>query len=160
MSERVIEHRIDKTGWDDGPWISEPDRLQWRTEAGLPGLIVRNHFGSLCGYAAVPPDHPLHSRKYEAIDVDVHGGLNYSDCCMETGPVCHVPDPGEPADVWWFGFDCGHAWDLQPGLAARERGLSDFPQNLYDRLRASETYRDLAYVRAEVESLARQLVKS
>lgn len=33
----------------------------------------------------------------------VHGGLTYSDRCHDD--ICHVPAPGEPDDVWWFGFD-------------------------------------------------------
>jgi hypothetical protein len=41
-----------------------------------------------------------------------------------------------------LGFDCSHAGDLSPG-----RG----PQFSHER------YRDVAYVRAEVESLAAQL---
>lgn len=48
---------VDKTSWPPGPWHDEPDRLQWKTAAGLPGLLVRHsRLGHLCGYAAVPPE--------------------------------------------------------------------------------------------------------
>lgn len=64
--------------------------------------------------------------------------------------ICHRPDPGEPDDVWWFGFDCGHAFDASPGMKQfrEEHGLE------FDR---GDTYRDLPYVASEVQSLAEQL---
>lgn len=52
---------------------------------------------------------------------------------------------GEPDDVWWLGFDCSHPGDLSPMFVRQWRKLR-WP------------YRDLAYVRAEVESLATQAV--
>lgn len=75
--------------------------------------------------------------------VNVHGGLTYSAPCQDV--ICHEPGEGEPDDVWWFGFDCGHYLDFAPEL---------------DRLvRMSEpgTYRDRAYVEGEVTKLAHQL---
>lgn len=86
--------------------------------------------------------------------VEVHGGLTFADACDDgdegTG-ICHVPEPGRPDDVWWFGFDCSHLNDLRPGSLALDRELG---------LRGSDpgdVYRDQAYVTGEVESLARQL---
>lgn len=150
----VKEHVIDRTSWTSGPWDSEPDRIQWKTAAGLPGLIVRNYSGALCGYAAVPPGHPLHGADYDDARVDVHGGLTYADACREDGPICHVPEPGEPDDVWWFGFDCNHYQDLAPGLDATLRKVGHEPTRI-----GGEVYRTIDYVTAEVESLARQLVE-
>jgi hypothetical protein len=49
-------------------------------------------------------------------------------------------------EYWWFGFDCAHANDLQPGSVAGR--TFDWQQ-----------YRDIAYVKDEVESLASQLKK-
>lgn len=159
----------DKSEWGDGPWQDEPDKAQWIDEAtGLDCLIVRNDMGALCGYVGVPPDHPWHGVGYndcrndpQRCDgddiicdcrpdqvVDVHGGLTFSAACREsTDPsqgICHVPEPGRPADVWWFGFDCAHAHDFLPGRLM-------FPSDW------SDTYRTVGYVRAEVASLARQL---
>ena len=41
---------------------------------------------------------------------------------MEDAPeksgICHIPDQGEPDDVWWLGFDCLHGGDLAPGMMA------------------------------------------
>jgi hypothetical protein len=129
--------------WGAGPWQSEPDRAEWMTEAGLPGLIVRNHMGALCGYVAVPPGHPLHGKHYGEVDVSCHGGLTYAEACH--GDICHKAAPGEPDNVWWFGFDCAHAFDLVPAVHAC------FPMPV------PVTYRDLAYVKEEVEDLAGQL---
>lgn len=99
--------------------------------------------GAWCGYVAVPPGHALHGRGYDDPDVDVHGGLTYADACH--GPICHVPKPGEPDDVWWFGFDCAHAWDMSPGSLQFHRPMPD------------EVYRTVEYARRETESLAEQL---
>jgi hypothetical protein len=150
-------------GLPDGPWKSEPDKVQWiDTATGLDCLIVRN--AALCGYVGVPPEHPWHGKGYsECLNgcgedsycyehspdaaVRVHGGLTFADGCNEAKPdhVCHVPAPGRPGDVWWFGFDCGHGGDLTP-LSLK-----------YEPLFGDETYKDIPYVRAEVEALAEQL---
>lgn len=102
----------DKRNWRPGPWINEPDRVEWR-HRGLPCLIVRNHTGALCGYVAVPPGHPAHGAGYDSVNVDVHGGLTFANHCdtSERALICHTPEPGEPDDVWWLGFDCAHYGD-------------------------------------------------
>jgi hypothetical protein len=139
--DKTTETRFDipKEKWPPGPWHKEPDRLDFE-HAGLPCLALRNHFGVWCGYAAVPPGHRLHGQHYDGPDVTVHGGLTYAGPCSDS--VCHTPKPGEPDNVWWFGFDCGHGWDLTPANPLRF---------------GDETYRDLAYVRHEIERLAEQL---
>jgi len=143
---------LPKSEWGDGPWQTEPDRVEWR-HAGLPCLIRRSPgvTGVWCGYVAVPPGHPAHGAGYDDVAVDVHGGLTYAgDCDGDEGVgICHVPRPGEPADVYWLGFDCGHAFDICPALEARYRDLATRDQ----------VYRDLAYVTAETESLAEQLAE-
>jgi hypothetical protein len=48
--------------------------------------------------------------------------------------------------VWWFGFDCHHAWDLAPGMPANF--LIDF---------GDAVYRTLEYVTNETNCLASQL---
>ena len=155
-----MEH--DKATWGDGPWQQEPDRAEWE-HAGLPCLAVRNQFGVWCAYAAVPPGHRLHGQPYETPDVGVHGGLTYADRC--SGDICHTPRPGEPEDVWWFGFDCGHFSDFMPASHARTRYLGPpFENTDYDHARAAaaarfdvEVYRTLDYVRDETNQLAEYL---
>lgn len=148
---------VDKSSWGPGPWQDEPDKMQWvDPETDLDCLIVRSPgvTGALCGYVGVPPGHPAHGAHYDSVDVDVHGGLTYAALCQESLPedrgVCHVPAPGRPADVYWLGFDCAHAWDLAPAMASREFALDLSPV-------PGEVYRDIAYVTGEVTRLARQL---
>lgn len=150
---------IDKSGWDRGEWDDEPDKMQWQDEAtGLACLIHRGPSGSLCGYVGVPPGHPLYGADYNNVDVSVHGGLTFADKCQgeaENGRgICHVPGPGEPDSVWWFGFDCAHALDYSPAYSVRYRG------NPIVARRAYETYRTLAYVREQVTHLAAQIARS
>ena len=153
-----INPEMDRTGWPAGPWDSEPDKVSWTDEAtGLPCLIVRPnpHFGGLCGYVAVEPGHPWHGKDHDALDVDVHGGLTFSASCADDEPiekaVCHVPEPGKPGDVWWFGFDCGHAWDVQPAMLAR------YPEFGFEPRGFGASYKTVAFVRHECEQLAQQL---
>jgi hypothetical protein len=164
MGDESTDRVVDKSTWGEGPWQSEPDRFEWRAEGSrYPALIVRGEAtGALCGYVGVPPGHPLHGREYAAIDVDVHGGLTFGGAC--SGHICHVAKPGEPDDVWWFGFDCGHGFDLMPALEARlARHRAPGHQARQAELNALTpdgllgAYKPLAYVRAEVESLAQQL---
>jgi len=150
MTTETIEHKLNRTGWPAGPWDKEPDKLNWTTKAGLPGMIVRNRLGALCGYVAVNPGHPLYEKDYEVPDVNVHGGLTYANACQ--GVICHVPEPGQPDNVWWFGFDCGHYMDYMPGMAA-----SAARAGIPDDHELGAHYRTVPYVRREVESLAKQL---
>jgi hypothetical protein len=54
----------DKAAFGPGPWQEEPDKIQWLDDAtGLPCLVVRNDWGTLCGYVGVGPGHPLYEVK-------------------------------------------------------------------------------------------------
>ena len=173
-----IETYMDKSDWPDGPWTDEPDKAEWTDEAtGLPCLIVRGPMGALCGYVGVGKDHPLHGAGYSdnvnvpqeeferpignigsvvtlisAVNADqetgtmplncvikAHWGLNYASECV--GRICHAG--GEK--VWWFGFDCGHCDDVTPSSLKRYPSFH------------GQVYRDVAYVKAEVELVAGQL---
>lgn len=63
---------------------------------------------------------------------------------MRQRTVCHIPAPGGPDHVWWFGFDCSHCNDMAPG---------------YDSGRSRGIYRTLAYVEQQCASLAAQLAR-
>jgi len=137
----------DRPSWGDGPWANEPDRAEWEHN-GLPCITHRGGNGAWCGYVGVPPTHPLHGKRYGEVDLEVHGGLTYSDACH--GHICHTPKPGEGDDVWWFGFDCAHAFDLCPTIDAKMRDyiFHGIPEGHYWTLEE---------VRAEVNQLADQL---
>lgn len=145
-----------------GPWDDEPDYKSWTDEStGLPCLIVRNRFGTLCGYVGVTKGHIFYERSYSSYResdpergespedrIEVHGGLTYSGECQVN--VCHEPELGASHDVWWFGFDCGHAWDISPFMIKldAEHGFPPTP---------GQTYRDIAFVEGECAGLAKQL---
>jgi hypothetical protein len=139
---------VDKSSWGPGPWQDEADKIQWQDEpTGLPCLVVRGPVGALCGYVGVSEGHPAFRKEYGSVDVECHGGLTFSDFCAdaedESSHICHVPAPGEPDHVWWFGFDCAHCWDLSPTMA---KFASHDAQ-----------YRSMSYVRGQCRELARQL---
>lgn len=147
---------IDRSEWGPGPWDDEPDKISWTDEStDLPCLLVRNGMGVWCGYVAVEPGHPLHGTDYWGLNLDVHGGLTFSSYCAEEGAeagnICHVPGPGKPANVWWYGFDSGHAWDLVPSMLRMWRELGDALVGI------NHSYRTASYMRTECERLARQL---
>ena len=146
-----------------GPWNDEPDKVLWvDEETGYDCLILRHeHHGNLNGYVAVPRDHPAYGLGYDAVEVDVHGGLTFAsfgDSEWEVGSLFNRhPGPDRPTDVWWFGFDCHHAFDLAPTYVARLRSIPTMRGlAIFDR---EDVYRPLAYVVAECTSLAKQLAE-
>lgn len=76
--------------------------------------------------------------------LNAHGGITFAGPCHEGNEedtICHIGAP-----VWWFGFDTAHWDDYIPGmpLGVGRHG----------------TYRDMAYVRTEIASLAEQLTNA
>lgn len=147
-------------GWPSGPWDSEPDKVQWPDAAtGLPCLAVRHpRSGHWCGYVGVADTHPLHGKNYGEVDATVHWGLTFADKCSpgetEDRGVCHIPAPGEPDHVWWFGFDCAHFNDHSPNdkKYEAERGYPFI-------VGPDEQYRTLAYVQQQCAELAAQVAR-
>lgn len=157
----------DKSTWPKGVWQNEPDKKQWLDEStGYPCLIVRNAIGALCGYVGVAQNHKCHGKDYRDIenDIEVHGSLTFADPCHPRDDpgmgICHLVDDGEDDNIWWFGFDCAHSFDFVP--YGQRDVFRDF-LNSVDSMCAPAPdasrgqYRDLAYVTAEVQSLAQQL---
>jgi len=142
---------VDKSKWKVGEWNDEPDKMQFADKAtGLPCLIVRQpSIGHLCGYVGVTKDHPFFGLGFDddKVKIDVHGGLTFSNSCQDRNDnqgVCHIVQEGEDDDVWWFGFDCGHAWDLAP-------------KDPYPGIDPHAVYRNIEYVKSEIKDLAKQL---
>ena len=123
----------------DGPWAGEFHEINWLDlDTKYQCFIKRNCVGVLCGYVRVPFGHPLHGATYNIVpdSIEVHGGLTYSKDHF-------LP---ENDDGWVFGFDCGHGFDVMPCMP-RHIQISD---NIAE-------YRTMEYVKAETESLAKQL---
>lgn len=173
VNQTWMNPEIDRSDWGPGPWDGEPDKASWTDEAtGLPCLAVRGnpHFGIWCGYVAVEPGHPLHGKSADETELYAHGDVNFSSSCMDDAPVersvCHVPEPGKSGDVWWFGFDCGHAFDVQPAMLAWMRN-ADLPSRLLTEDGdpawpggPRSSYKTLGYVKAECAELAKQLAEA
>lgn len=147
----------------------------WTTQAGLRAVVIMTDMGHRCGYVGLPKEHPLcgvsysetstHLRlnrersteKMSSIQIlcasgkdldtlnspeyvfEVHGGLTYSGSGKGTYPV--------ESNLWWFGYDCGHAGDA-PAPGSR---MAEF------RFGMDEVHRTLEYCIDECESLALQL---
>lgn len=140
---------VDKSTWEYAQ--NEPDKKQWQHKNGLACLIVRNPMGALCGYVGVPKEHPCYNKPYDEVDVDVHGGLTFSDPCYESDNpakgICHISEE----EVWWLGFDCAHCYDITP------KPIPGFTPFWKDPLFGDCTYKDFEYVTNEVNKLAVQL---
>lgn len=173
VKKEIAEHlqyvQEQKKTFGEGPWNSEPDREEFK-HAGLDCLIQRNRWGVWCGYVGVPKGHPVYGKGYDdpkVEDISVHGGLTYSAEC--SGHICHVTEDADDK-VHWFGFDCGHAGDYNPGMIEndklvrkfmKEEGRSDLLSSLdvsVDLARMFHgVYRDQAYATEETKQLAVQL---
>ncbi len=58
-----------------------------------------------CAYVAVTKDHPYFEKNVDDIPIDVHGGITYDSNDLQWNPVLLE-------DVWWIGWDYGHAGDF------------------------------------------------
>ena len=65
--------------------------------------------------------------------------------------ICHIPNPSEPDNIWWFGFDCAHVGDYS-SMVIQSLGFKGYHSR-------KEIYRDINYVKQEIKSLALQLQK-
>jgi hypothetical protein len=151
---------ITRDGWPSGLWDGEPDFAYWHdATTGLPCQACRSIVtGSWCGYVAVKPDHPWHGLDYQAEglnDLDVHGGLTYSDHqdVTQTNPYF---DHIELWNTWWFGFDCAHSDDTHPAFVAL---LESVAQHYHAQaFNFGCRYRTLEYVQGQCAVLAAQLM--
>lgn len=116
---------------------TEPNEHEW-DHIGYKCSIQRHpQMLTLCGYVCVPKGHPWHGVHYDQIDVDVHGGLTFSEL-TENG-------------FWIIGFDWGH---LRDWYHSPYRSLVPLPQ-LPTTLKG--TYRDFPTVKRWPEELAIQV---
>ncbi len=158
--------------------------------AGYKCVVTFNAMGHRCGYVGIPKNHPLYGKEYsdyleikkadvgdrkisgifplllacldkdERIHIDayfsVHGGITFAD----GGENSNYPIE---SDLWWFGFDCGHAGDK----ADLNYAIEKFPKQA-ERLKMQKRINDMypiegdiirteEYVAEECKKLAEQL---
>jgi len=129
----------------DRPWEHEPDNEEWVHDlTGYKCTIWRHPtHGQLNGYVAIPKGHEMWGKGYDDIPVEVHGGLTYAS-------------EDEKTDEWVVGFDCNHYNDFAPKLVQTIMKYSSW-EDAERELEHRGKYKDWAYVKEEVCSLARQL---
>jgi len=151
-----------------GPWIDEPDRVEFKAH-GLDCLLIRQpDLFHWCGYVGVLKDHPSYGKNYDDMDINIHGGLTYAEECG--GHVCHFTENEDKA--FWFGFDCAHFQDLSPGMEMHRKVIEQTPNSpkeikeIHQKLQElknlssyefENSYRDLNYVKEQTIQLALQL---
>lgn len=125
------------------PWEHEPNQLMFMSDAGYICEIKRHDpWGHLLGYIYIPFGHPDYGKDYSALYLDndapdVHGGWTYSDTRGD--------EDGGKYTV--FGFDCSHAEDYAPYMAA---GVPSVKYN--DPAR----YKTIEFVTKQLEQAAKQ----
>ena len=137
----------DKLTWNNGEWKNEQDYYYWIDETTLLNcLVARKVLGNLCGYVGLPEANKFYGLDYKQIESklahSIHGGLTYSDFGNEL--ILHKSK--EESNLWWVGFATSEPGDLIPNY----NGFK------YDN--RIETYKDVKYVKKEVEKLALALV--
>lgn len=154
--KHLFSHEFKLKEFGYGEWLEEPDAIEFFYKE-TRCAILRSPCGNLNGYINVDKAHPWFEKEFLEIDVEVHGGLSFSDFMEEE---------------YWVGFDCGHSNDVCPAvekvLKQREEEMDNPLKNLdnefkeaLERLR-HRTYKNIAYVKSECEHLVDQmlLVKS
>jgi hypothetical protein len=140
------------------PWLDEPDLDYFRIKDMLC-VAIRHPWGHWCGYVGVGSKHPLYGVKCSELEeageeIRAHGDINWSAPLTEfTG--------------WYFGFDCGRAFDYEPYKIRwfRQMGMPESMIREHEALFPHEgggpfplRYRDLNYVRANCAAIAAQII--
>lgn len=160
MSEKVSENTIDKSGWDDGEWNNEPDKIKWSQTINnytYKCKIRRTNLGILVGYVVVTKDHPVCDID-GPLDFNVHGGITY--CGKNPKDVYSLSDVSKPSDNGekWLGFDCCHILDYVPNDPVRRiiqtrsvaNNSSFYPPS-------HKIYKNIEFVTNQINSLIEQL---
>lgn len=114
----------------------EPNESWWKHEPSGLFCVIRRHpsMKHLCGYVSFP--RSLSGEEENSISV--HGGVTFNGKNEFCDALVSEEQPN------WVGFDCAHYMDYIPQM--RALGLS-----------APGTYKNWAYVKEELNSLAGQL---
>lgn len=157
---------LDKSEWYDGEWKKEADTYIWSqtiNEREYYCMVMRfEELGALNGYVGVGKNYFAFQKHYfdkPLSDIDVHGGLTYADFGeLKTQLINqYLEHDFEDEDLWWFGFDCSHAFDYRPEMSRKleemhiKMGLPRMP------ILEGEVYRNKDFVIGQVNDLVLQL---
>ena len=153
MSDNVIYIQFhNKKDFPPGKWSREPDYCKWE-HCGLTCVSIRDMtLGVWKGFVGVTKEHPAFNKSLESIFKDkwglhimVHGGISIAG---------KLPTP-DYKDLnrgrWWFGFECSQGEDVMPLIQL------DKSDPLAAAAQASQSYKDLVFVRKETNDLAKQI---
>lgn len=109
------ETLYDKSGWKEGPWQKEVDRVAWIDERTFyPCVIRRNLFGAWVGYVGVDEQHPLFQIELDSLEyqyIEVHGTVRFAGLSIEDDKSF-----SPPKHLWWIGFSCTTEMDICPRI--------------------------------------------
>lgn len=129
---------------------------------GYRCITIFNSLGIRCGYVGIPKGHCLYGKtdcdKVGVTRIDmffnVHGGITYTN----GGENSSYPIK---SDLWWIGFDCGHAEDGRDLDFVEELWGDD--EELKRRVRTTQCFKDwkirtLKYTQQECKNLVDQVI--
>ncbi len=141
---------FDKSQCPNGKWKHEPDFCKW-TSYGLTCIAIRDmKLGMWRSFVGVDKAHQVYSKSIPDLilcDYDVDFGHR-----ILVGKLPHQIRSHND-QKWWIGFECSSGTDLLPFL------INDTSNALYIKLRESQTYKDLIYVKRVTGQLAKRLSK-
>ena len=114
--------------------------------------MVGQRHGHRCGYVGLPKYHPMNGADYDDIDINVHGGLTYSENTHKTryGEEYPVDD-----ERYWLGFDCAHYMDKRdPDLMAKFENPPEIHIPMFDD---EGSIKDMDFVSDELAYMVEQL---
>jgi len=119
-------------------WKDEPDEVYFEYKGHKCAIYRHQSLGHLCGYVGM--------KKIEDFDehsVGVHGGVTYF---VEAENVFDEMKEYFSDDDYVIGFDTAHFDDLVPSMANMGLGIL-----------SGGTYKDVFYVKKEIEGMVDQL---
>jgi hypothetical protein len=159
MNNVIFIDFYDKKGLPPGKWHNEPDFCYW--ERKLPCLVVRDMGTGLWrGFVGINEDHPYYGKSLEeliripgATDIylSVYGGISAAG---------RLPPKFKEfsKNYWWVSIETCHGGDLVPMLRPEDMSDSNDP-NVAKALVSSQTYKDMKFIRNEVNKLSSLLSK-
>jgi hypothetical protein len=103
-----------------------------------------------CGYVRIPPSHVDYNKEHDNIDVNIHGGLTFSqleDCIEEDGKG------------YWIGFDCAHFQDAMVDPNVDISSVSEETKKLLSIYRSCSSEDSHYWTQEEVEKETEELAK-